>query len=436
VSSSFHSVYLDSTLCVGCSTCIKRCPTQAIRVRDGKAVITEERCIDCGECIRACPKGAKKSVSDPLALMDGFDLVFALPAPSLYAQFKSAFSPSDLRSALIALGFDGVFDVAWGAEALIPAIQDHVSRAEIPGPLISSACPVVLRLVQQRYPSLLPNIVPFLPPMEVAARELRAQLAADGAARGLRAGLFFISPCTAKVTAVKNPLGYARSEIDAVLSFGDLYPAIKRALATGGDQGGEKGAAPGKARDPLRGMGWAMSDGELEALEIEGAVSVDGISNVIELLEAVENGNLDDIPYVEALACPGGCVGGPMAVANPHVARTGIKALTRRAEDPGAHPIQPRGGLGWEELLQPKPVTVLSRDLDKALAMAEELERQAAELPGLDCGACGAPDCHALAEDIVRGLASPELCLIKASRRIRAAAEAGQSLADSSARSP
>ena len=35
----YHSVRLDESLCKGCITCIKRCPTEAIRVRDGKAWI-------------------------------------------------------------------------------------------------------------------------------------------------------------------------------------------------------------------------------------------------------------------------------------------------------------------------------------------------------------------------------------------------------------
>ena len=32
----YHSVRLDEDLCKGCINCIKRCPTQAIRVQDGK----------------------------------------------------------------------------------------------------------------------------------------------------------------------------------------------------------------------------------------------------------------------------------------------------------------------------------------------------------------------------------------------------------------
>ncbi|MDD2579786.1 MAG: 4Fe-4S binding protein, partial [Eubacteriales bacterium] len=39
-----HSVQLNRELCMGCTNCIKRCPTGAIRVRSGKAQIDEDRC--------------------------------------------------------------------------------------------------------------------------------------------------------------------------------------------------------------------------------------------------------------------------------------------------------------------------------------------------------------------------------------------------------
>ena len=44
------------------------------------------------------------------------------------------------------------------------------------------------------------------------------------------------------------------------------------------------------------------------------------------------------------------------------------------------------------------------------MARAEEIYRT---LPHLDCGSCGAPNCHALAEDIVNCEACEEDCLIK-----------------------
>ena len=54
----FHSVRLDPERCVGCTTCIKHCPTEAIRVRDGRARIIEERCTGCRACAVHCPADA------------------------------------------------------------------------------------------------------------------------------------------------------------------------------------------------------------------------------------------------------------------------------------------------------------------------------------------------------------------------------------------
>ena len=70
-----HSVRLDSDLCKGCINCIKRCPTQAIRVRNGKATIISEFCIDCGECIRVCPHHAKLATYDSLDVLDNYEYI-------------------------------------------------------------------------------------------------------------------------------------------------------------------------------------------------------------------------------------------------------------------------------------------------------------------------------------------------------------------------
>ena len=84
-----HSVLLSPDKCIGCTTCVRHCPTEAIRIRDGRAVINEGRCIDCGECIRTCPQKAKKAVCNKLEAMDGFKWKIALPAPALYGQFEN-----------------------------------------------------------------------------------------------------------------------------------------------------------------------------------------------------------------------------------------------------------------------------------------------------------------------------------------------------------
>ena len=83
-----HSVTLDLSRCKGCTNCIKRCPTEAIRVRDGHAVIKKDMCIDCGECIRVCPYQAKKATYDKFDDFAHYKYKIALPAPALYGQFE------------------------------------------------------------------------------------------------------------------------------------------------------------------------------------------------------------------------------------------------------------------------------------------------------------------------------------------------------------
>ena len=74
-----HSVVLEERKCRGCTTCIKSCPTEAIRVRNGKAIILDDRCIDCGICIQVCPHKAIKSLCDSLSDLEKFKYTVALP---------------------------------------------------------------------------------------------------------------------------------------------------------------------------------------------------------------------------------------------------------------------------------------------------------------------------------------------------------------------
>ena len=101
----FHSVYLDEDLCMGCINCIKRCPTQAIRVRHGKACITSKFCIDCGECVRICSHHAKLIRRDTIDVIHNYKYTVALPAPSLYSQFNNL---DDVNIVLTALYISGL----------------------------------------------------------------------------------------------------------------------------------------------------------------------------------------------------------------------------------------------------------------------------------------------------------------------------------------
>jgi len=49
---------VSGALCVGCGSCQKECPSDAIEIKDGKAEINFDKCLHCGKCIAVCPLGA------------------------------------------------------------------------------------------------------------------------------------------------------------------------------------------------------------------------------------------------------------------------------------------------------------------------------------------------------------------------------------------
>lgn len=410
----FHSVTLDKDLCVGCTNCIKHCPTQAIRVRGGKAQIISERCIDCGECVRVCPHHAKKARHDDLSLLKKYAYTVALPAPSLYGQFNHLNDVDYVLTGLKALGFDDVFEVSRAAEILSDATRQLMNEGKLKKPVISSACPAVVRLIRVRFPDLCDRVLPLKSPMEVAAALAREAAAKKTGLPPGSVGIFFISPCAAKVTDVRVPIGIDRSNVDGVLAISDIYPKLLGAM--------------NKLKEPeplshsgIIGVGWSSIGGEAAGLLNENHLAADGIENVIKVLEELEDEKLQELDFIELNACAGGCVGGIFAAENGYVARARIQRLRKylpvsrnRFEDAGG-PEQIR----WTQPLEFAPVMKLAENVEDAMVLMGKIDQIAERLPQLDCGSCGAPSCRALAEDIVHGLARETDCIFLMRRQIQ-----------------
>jgi Na+-translocating ferredoxin:NAD+ oxidoreductase RNF subunit RnfB len=405
-----HSVFLDAHKCTGCTTCLRHCPTEAIRIRDGRAVINEGRCIDCGECIRTCPQKAKKAVCSKLDAMDGFRWKIALPAPSLYGQFDNLDDVDYVLNGLLRIGFDDVYEVSQAAEMVSAYTRLYLNTEGVKKPVISSACPVVVRLISLRFPSLQDNVLHMLPPMEMAAKLAREKaLKEHPELKPEEIGVCFISPCPAKASYVKNGFAGYKSQVDAVVSISDVYFQLINEMKYT-DQ------IDNLSSSGMMGIGWASSGGESTALFNDNFLAADGIENVIHVLDQIENGNIPQLEFVELNACTGGCVGGVMTVQNPFIAKARLQSL-RRFMPVSCNFLPPEQqyipeDYFYNEIPEYQPISQLSDNMAKSMRMLADIQALRNQLPGLDCGSCGAPTCRAFAEDVIKGTAKPSDCIL------------------------
>ena len=402
----FTSVHLKEDLCMGCINCIKRCPTQAIRVRNGKAVITKEFCIDCGECIRICPHHAKEATIDSPEIMKNYEYTVALPAPSLYGQFNHLEDINIVLTALIKMGFDDVFEVSGAAELVSELSRKYVAEHKEKWPIISTACPTVVRLIQVRFPNLIEHLLPICAPVDLAAALAREKAMAETGLPREKIGIIFISPCPAKMTAVKSPIGIDHSEIDGVLAIKDVYPILLPHMKHSIDDTMELRIS-GRI-----GIGWGSTGGEAGSLLTDNYLAADGIENVIKVLEDLEDQKFDQLEFIELNACAGGCVGGVLTVENPYLAKVKLLRLRKYLPIACSHITKEiKVDSFWNDEVKYEPVFKLGNNMKESIANMSRVDELCKQFPSLDCGSCGAPTCKALAEDIIRGVAKEQDCI-------------------------
>ena len=396
---ALHTVTLDPDKCRGCVTCMKRCPTEAIRVRGGKASVAYERCIGCGECIRLCRYHAKKPSHDSWDTLDDFKYKIALVAPSFYGQFNNLEDIDTVLNGLLAIGFDDVGEVGESAEYITDVTRRIMQEKSMPAPIISTACPAILELILMKYHDLRGHLLATLAPVDVAAKLARERAVAKGVPEE-DIGVYFISPCPAKVFALKMGLGVDRPYVDRVLSVSDAYMRIVPAME-------KLEEVKPLCRMSAGGLSWGISRGEANATGGIKTIAADGVEQCVKILEALEDGGLGDMEFIELNACVSGCVGGVMNVENPFVARSRVHYLTRKlkkeintVESLG----KPLDWFMWEQNPGLKDVFKLDENRLAALSKLMEKEEILKTLPMVDCGLCGAPSCTAFAEDLVGGV--------------------------------
>ena len=213
----------------------------------------------------------------------------------------------------------------------------------------------------------------------------------------------------------RAPVGSSRSALDGAVSVTEIYPKLLALL--------DKGGTPShRASAGAAGLAWAASGGEALCLTgVENHLVADGMESIIRVLEDLEDEKYDQIDFVELRACPGGCLGGSLQLENPYIARTKLKRMQRTVAGTvnrltGSIPTE----MLWDTDLTYAPVLELGATRGERFERYNRMQTILKTLPGLDCGACGAPSCEALAEDVVRGVGQVTDCVLLRCRQLEA----------------
>jgi iron only hydrogenase large subunit-like protein len=405
----YHALKVDVEKCFGCTHCMKICPTEAIRVINGIAVIDEKQCVDCGNCLRACPVEAFYIDHDELSQITGYKYRVVLFPSVFIGQFPEIYSEGRIYEALLKLGFTHIFEVEQPAAWLMESIKDS-ARDVTEGPLISSFCPAIVRLIQRKYPSLTGNISRRKAPHDLAAHFAIKQLTDKGADEE-EIGVFYVTPCSAKMAAVNHPVSEEKSIVTGIINMKDLYNRIMKLIPS------KETVDTSEYRKYLsrEGILWSLPRGESSWFK-KRSMAIDGIHHVVKFLERLENNEVPKLDFLELKSCHQGCAGGILLTGNRFLT---VERLQKRAAEYLRASLVNPVNINKEEILEqlkteeiePKLVFVLDENRIKALEKMRKINNILCQLPGIDCGACGAPNCHALAEDMVQGKARMTDCV-------------------------
>ncbi|PKN51930.1 MAG: ferredoxin [Deltaproteobacteria bacterium HGW-Deltaproteobacteria-13] len=397
-------IVTNTAQCRDCYRCVRNCDVKAILVKDHQAQVVSELCIGCGTCVRVCPQNAKSirsSRQDILNAQKDGRKIIASVAPSAPAFFDMQ-NFGVLEKALKELGFHAVEETAVGASLVAVAHREYAEKTRKKWPVIASACPVVVNLIEQYYPDLIPHLAPIVSPMIAHGRLMNRKYGKD-------AFVVFIGPCIAKKMEIDDDL--LAGSVHAVMTFLGLREWLNEnnvPLQAEGEYALE--AAPDKARlFPIEGGLIATAGMNTDILDSR-MIMASGLEACNDALKDIRTGNLKAC-MVELLACRGGCVNGPAMVGlenGTHLSRQKI--------------IEFHVGRQPDIMIPRKDWPDLSRAYrDRKVHAPEFTEEQIQDVlhrvnkytkdDELNCGACGYSTCREKALATLRGMAEATMCI-------------------------
>jgi iron only hydrogenase large subunit-like protein len=360
-----------------------------------------------------CPENVFMPISDTLEDFKSFKFHVAIPSNIIYSQVGTEVHPGVIHRALKNVGFDEVADITTVCEEVGFALGHHLETHPQIRPLISSFCPSIVRFIQVSYPNLLAHLEPLDVPREIAARRVKQHYAKKLGLKIEEIGAIYITPCTAKITSIKQPAEKEKSWIDGAIPIRDIYNLISPEVIKI-----HKKEAEEIKKEFYYPKAWGILGQFSQDVGMEKSLSVSGICHVKQVLGDIENAKLHNIDFVEAMSCMHGCTNGIFCVKDPYVARHNSIRMSKKYGRPLTIDKQKvlenyrNGHYFYEEPVLPRTTrTSETFDIGVSIKRLKKKERIFAKLPQKDCCLCGAPTCETFAEDCARNEADITECI-------------------------
>lgn len=413
-----HALKFKYDLCIGCAHCTGICPTRAIHIEDGHPQLDVNRCVDCGRCYQACPVNAIYIEQDDFETVYNYKYPVLL-LPSIFtAQFEEKIKEKTILSALYHIGFKHVFEVEKSVDFIKEEMEKTVNENNGFKPIISTFCPAIVRLIQVKFPVLVPNLYLLKPPLDLTALYIRKLLTEEDNIPDEDIGIFYVTPCAAKIAAIKSPATDEESPVTGVINMNYLYNKVMRVIKQGEYKLCEE-TRTHNHRLSKASLNYTLTGGEVSLLKNGRNLAIDGIHNVSDFLEKLEDEDIQDIDYLELRSCDQSCAGGILCANNRFL--TAERQRKRMHKSPDEIDAEDNNLLNYvDHLNEHKRVLgeVEPRSMDKMddnMAVAMQKMRKAFEinqnLPQVDCRICGYQSCKALSEAVVNGKAEIEQCV-------------------------
>ncbi len=403
-------------LCRRCYSCVRRCPSKAIRVRAGQAEVMPERCVACGRCVRVCSQNAKQVIDNLPSvreLLSKGDCVVML-APS-FAAAAPPLRPGQIVAALRRAGFAGVYETAFGADLVARKYRERYERDPF-ALTITSPCPAANTYIQKYAPELIEFIAPFFSPMAALGKVLKQRIRPG-------CSVVFVGPCTAKISEARDP--EVSPWIDAVLTFYELsgllaLRGVRDVESLDDEEFDPPHSWTGGIFPVPRGLlRTAELPDDLLDNDVSDVIGTDAFVDVVERLrERVRTNHIAELEtrFFDVMFCRG-CIGGPMM--------PGSASYLTRKERIVAWMRSRRAHLSrteWEQAMDRYADVDLTRSFqDDCQRTIEPTEAQIRQILArtnkltaadeLDCRACGYRSCRDKARAVFQGRAEVEMCL-------------------------